>query len=199
MRDVRASIGRIEPSRVDSSAADRERELLIEAFSCCCEQIGEDETIASLKNNKKWKEHLVPLRKIVERELAMKMNSAEESAIIAEKHLSEFIETIPPEFRHQHAAFMSIVDIIKNATPASIGHVKMFAKAVSLLSTHAENFSPVINSKLRQTMALKRMLDELIVEAVDEVLPLVSTSSLGKRKDCPPSDELAIVFDLEAA
>lgn len=165
----------------------RERELLIETFSSFYEQIGEEQATAAMRNNKKLKEHMVPLRKIMEADIAERLADAQESGSIVERQLSDFKNAIPKDAREHLATFKAVINLIKKATPESIVYLKLFSKAVSSLTSHMENYSEAVNPKFRQARALKIVLDELFTEAMDELAPNVSPNDGGKRK----AEELA--------
>jgi hypothetical protein len=147
----------------------RERELLIETFYSFYEQFGEEQASLAMKNNKKLREHLVPLRKIMEADIAERLSDAKESQSIVEKQLTEFKNAIPVDSSDEKAAFRAVINLVKKATPESIGHLKQFAKVISGLTSHMADYSENVNPKYKQARALKNVLDELFTEAMDEM------------------------------
>jgi hypothetical protein len=147
----------------------RERELLIETFSSFYEQFGEEQASIAMKNNKKLKDHLVPLRKIMEADIAQRLSDAQESQSIVEKQLTDFKNAIPVESSDEKATFRAVINLVKKATPESIGHLKQFAKVISSLTAHMADYSENVNPKFKQARALKNVLDELFTETMDEL------------------------------
>jgi hypothetical protein len=131
-----------------------------------------------MKNNKKLKDHMVPLRKIMEGDIAQHLYDAQESQSQVELQLTELKNALPAGSTGEKAAFKAMISLVKNATPESIGHLKLFTKALTSLTEHMANYSENMNPKLRQSRALKNVLDEMFTEAVDELGLPVSTISL---------------------
>jgi hypothetical protein len=119
----------------------RERELLIETFSSFYEQFGEEQVSIAMKSNKKLKDHLVPLRKIMEADIAQRLSDAQESQSIVEKQLTDFKNAIPVESSDEKATFRAVINLVKKATPESIGHLKQFSKVISTLTAHRRTTS----------------------------------------------------------
>lgn len=83
-----------------------------------------------------------------------------------EKQLTDFKNDIPADSSDEKAAFRAVINLVKRATPESIGHLKQFAKVISGLTSHVADYSENVNPTLKQARALKNVLDELFTEAM---------------------------------
>lgn len=153
----------------------RERELLIETFCSFYDQCGEEQAAIAMRNNKKLRNHLIPLRKIMEADIAQHLYDAQESQSRVESQLTEFKNALPAGSTAEKAAFKSVISLVKNATPDSI-------EPITSLTEHMESYSENVNHKLKQSRFLKSILDEMFTEAVDELGIPVSPPTNGKRK-----------------
>ncbi|RYH08067.1 hypothetical protein EON65_41225 [archaeon] len=171
-----------EATREREAALHRERELLIETFTSYYDNFGEEEAKRVMKNNKKLKEHLIPLRKIMEADIAERLADAKESQSIVERELTEFKNAISVDDVEEKAAFKAVIRLVKKADHDSIGHLKQFSKVISSLTNHMAHYSENVNPKFKQARALKEVLDELFTEAMDD---------MGVAADTPPSQAKA--------
>lgn len=176
-----------------------EREMLIETFSSLCEQIGEDQAFLAMKNNKKLKEHLIPLRKILEADTAQHLYDAHESQSQVERQLVDFRNAMPEGPSDEMATFKAVISLVKNSTPESIEHIQLFSKALSSLTEHITTYSEKVNPKLKQSRALKNLLDQMFANAVDElglpVTPPNNSSGLKRRANGNTDNDMADLSD----
>eukprot|EP00981_Chlorochromonas_danica_P001666 scaffold367_cov274-Ochromonas_danica.AAC.15 len=175
-----------------------ERELLIETFSSVYEQMGEEQATIMMRTNKKLKEHMLPLRKMIEANMTEHLIKAQESRLIVDRQLRELNNAIIPYNNNdddnddqQVTPCQAVIHLIETATPESIVYLKLFSKVVSSLTSHMENYSEVINRKLRQTRVFKLVLDELFTEAMDELVPNLSPNGGSSKRQ--QTDVLASV------
>lgn len=151
----------IESAVVKSSRDLQERDILIETFSSLYTQFGEEEATKVLRRNCKLREHLIPLRKIMEADINERQRGANASQSHAERQLLDFHNAFPDD---ENSAFTSVIRLVKEATPASIVHLKEFTKVISTLIDHISDHTESMNPKFQQSLALKKVLDELFIE-----------------------------------
>lgn len=154
--------------KIEAANLQRERELLIESFSFSFEQYGEEQATAAMRSNKKLKDHVVPLRKIMEADIAKLLRDAQESGSIVERQLSDFKDAIPKDASDQLAALEVVIDVFRKATSRKLCHLLLFTWRIT--------------PRLRQSRALKGVLDELFTEALNDLAPNTSPKDGNKRK-----------------
>ncbi|RYE57684.1 MAG: hypothetical protein EOP48_05265 [Sphingobacteriales bacterium] len=173
----------------------RERELLIEIFTSYYDNLGEEAASRVMRNNKKLKEHLIPLRKIMEADIAERLADARESQSIVERELTEFKNAMGTNAVEEKAAFRAVIALVKKADTNSIAHLKQFSKVISSLTNHMAYYSEKVNPKFKQARALKNVLDEMFVEAMDDMggtgmeTPPAGKSLLGKKRTVDETQE----------
>lgn len=170
---------------ITANAPNRERDILIETFSTYYGRMGEEEAIRMMKRSKKLKEQLLPVRKVVEKEISDHTVHAKESHSKFEKQLDDFKSSIPTDNNEARSAFEAVRSMARSANPESIIFLNQFAKLIAAMATHLNDHSDVINPKLKQYRALQRLLDEMLAEEMDELeaaSPYRDTLSGMKRK-----------------
>ena len=182
-------------STATAASLQREREFLIETFSSFYEQLGEEEAMQAMRNNKKLSEHLIPLRKIMEAEIAERLADAKESQSRVEKQLTDFKNAMPDESGEEMKAFKSVIMLVKKATPESILHLKQFVKVISTLTDHMYDYSENVNPKFKQSRVLKNVLDDMFIEEQNSMEIAPTPSRDPKRK----AAELAEARNLSTA
>ena len=185
----------IESTAATAASLQREREFLIETFSSFYEQLGEEEAMKAMRNNKKFSEHLIPLRKIMEAEIAERLADAKESQSRVEKQLTDFKNAMPDESGEEMKAFKSVIRLVKKATPESILHLKQFVKVISTLTDHMYDYSENVNPKFKQSRVLKNVLDEMFIEEQNRMEIAPTPPRDPKRK----ATELAEAQNLSTA
>jgi hypothetical protein len=140
--------------RQQADAAQREQELLIETFSSFYEQFGEEQASIAIKNNGKLKDHLIPLRKIMEDNLAAHSANAQESQSVVEKHLAQF-RAISTESVDELNAFDAVINLVKEATPEKVARLKQFCQVITAFTNHVADHSESANPKIKHARAFK--------------------------------------------
>jgi hypothetical protein len=150
--------------RQQADAAQREQELLIETFSSFYEQFGEEQASIAIKNNGKLKDHLIPLRKIMEDNLAAHSANAQESQSVVEKHLAQF-RAISTESVDELNAFDAVINLVKEATPEKVARLKQFCQVITAFTNHVADHSESANPKIKHARAFKKILDGMFIDA----------------------------------
>lgn len=158
----------------------RERAILMETFSSICDQSGEADAANVMRSCTRLKDHLVPLRKALETEIAKQMEDALASHSTVAMLLNDFKNTIPSDSHDEAVALNAVLKLAENATPDSIGRLQQFVKLSSALVADMAEHSEILNPKLKQARSFKALLDDLFAEEV-ESLKLPSPRTLRKR------------------
>jgi hypothetical protein len=121
-----------------------------------------------IKNSNVLKQHLVPLRGIMEAELAESLAGAEVSQMNLERQFEELRSTMPAGSVEHVTAFQTVINLVKGADAESIGHLQQFAVLISSFTAHVAEHSEQVNVRIKRTRALKSVLDELSTKTADK-------------------------------
>lgn len=172
----------VDLTSTNSASLQRERDFVVETYATLYEKYGEDAAVEFLKENKKIAEHLVPLRKMIESEVADRLADAKESQSILEVKLTEFKKAIPNDATDEMAAFNAVIKLVRKANPESISYLKQFSRVITLLVDHMSHYSEGVNPKFKQSRAVKKVLDEMFMGEVDRLELAPTPPTNGKRK-----------------
>lgn len=174
----------------NAASLQRERDFVVETYATLYDKFGEDVAADFLKENKKIAEHLVPLRKMIEKEVADRLVDAKESQSILEMKLTEFKKAIPSDAADEMAAFNAVIKLVRKANPESISYLKQFSRVITLLVDHMSDYSETVNPKFKQSRALKKVLDEMFMGEIDRLELAPTPPTNGKKRK---AEELARV------
>jgi hypothetical protein len=182
----------------NSASLQRERDFVVETYATLYEKYGEDAAAEFLKENKKIAEHLVPLRRMIETEVADRLADAKESQSILEVKLTDFKKSIPNDATDEMAAFNAVIKLVRKANPESISYLKQFSRVITLLVDHMSDYSEGVNPKFKQSRALKKVLDELFMGEVDRLELAPTPPTNGKRKAAVMTELNSASLDLNS-
>lgn len=169
-----------------SASLQREKDFILETFRTLYAKYGEHEAVNFLKENKKIAEHLLPMRKVIEDEIC----EAKESQFTLETKLTEFKNSIPSDAGNLLAGFNSVLKLVKEDNPESIKYLTEFSTVITMVIDHMSHFSAVVNPRFQETLALKKVLDEICTKDSNDSLEIIALSPVcGKRKASDKVDD----------
>lgn len=156
----------------------REKDFILETFRTLYAKYGEHEAVNFLKENKKIAEHLLPMRKVIEDEIS----EAKESQVALETKLIEFKNSIPSDAGNLLEGFNSVLKLVKEENPESIKYLTQFSTVITMVIDHMSHFSEGVNPRFQETLALKKVLDEICTNNSNDSLEIIAPSPVSGNK-----------------